>query len=229
MHEVLVQRVLLAQPETQADDQPCVDAGGCPASRGGRPGWSGSAAAPYNWQSESEVALLVPRCSSSASCLPAAHGGAAMCGAAGSPRTGLRRVGRGGQDPSELASRCAAATGLSCRASRCMSGSASVPAAQLPTAASRCATLQALHTPVHQMWGGAARTPARASTVVDNTCPQKGKMFFSVCGRTPPVGVLSNRLGPRGDACRPGPPRSLDPLQRLGRPALWPEKLNPEF
>ena len=25
MHEVLVQRVLLAQPETQADDQPCVD------------------------------------------------------------------------------------------------------------------------------------------------------------------------------------------------------------
>ena len=95
-----------------------------------------------------------------------------MCGAAGSPRTGLRRVGRGGQDPSELASRCAAATGLSCRASRCMSGSASVPAAQLPTAASRCATLQALHTPVHQMWGGAARTPARASTVVDNTCPQ---------------------------------------------------------
>ena len=126
-----------------------------------------------------------------------------MCGAAGSPRTGLRRVGRGGQDPSELASRCAAATGLSCRASRCMSGSASVPAAQLPTAASRCATLQALHTPVHQMWGGAARTPARASTVVDNTCPQKGKMFFSVCGRTPPVEVLSNRLGPRAFACQP--------------------------
>jgi hypothetical protein len=145
----------------------------------------GSAAAPYNWQSESEVALLVPRCSSSASCLPAAHGGAAMCGAAGSPRTGLRRVGRGGQDPSELASRCAAATGLSCRASRCMSGSASVPAAQLPTAASRCATLQALHTPVHQMWGGAARTPARASTVVDNTCPQKGNQWAAAYGGPP--------------------------------------------
>ena len=60
-----------------------------------------------------------------------------------------------------------------------MSGSASVPAAQLPTAASRCATLQALHTPVHQMWGGAARTPARASTVVDNTCPQKGNFFLT--------------------------------------------------
>lgn len=113
-----------------------------------------------------------------------------MCGAAGSPRTGLRRVGRGGQDPSELASRCAAATGLSCRASRCMSGSASVPAAQLPTAASRCATLQALHTPVHQMWGGAARTPARASTVVDNTCPQKGKLLAP-----PPPAVRAGGAG----------------------------------
>ena len=141
-----------------------------------------------------------------------------MCGAAGSPRTGLRRVGRGGQDPSELASRCAAATGLSCRASRCMSGSASVPAAQLPTAASRCATLQALHTPVHQMWGGAARTPARASTVVDNTCPQKGNFFLVALTAT----LLPLRpVGPDGLPIMIGASVRQEPGIRGHPPGSW--------